>query len=182
MENCLVYNNGFHSIQLVHGGDYKFDYCTIASYGVDAAALAMSNFICYVQDGFNCTLGASYRLNANITNSIIFGSRQDQIIFDARGGEERSQFNYLFENCIVRVNELVKEKNFPDFFDYCINCPPKLTTLDKLFKDSSKDDYHLDSLSIANRLAVPISNIPIDLEGKMRDVVSPDAGCFEREN
>lgn len=182
MENCLVYNNNSNAVQLVYGGDYKFDHCTMASYGVDASALALSNFICYVPDGLGCDLGGSYRLNASFKNSIFFGSRQDEIILDARGGVDRSQFNYLFENCIVRVNKLLEDENFANFFDFCTNCPQKLTTLDKLFVDSSKDDYHLDSLSVAIGLGKPIPNIPTDLEGKIRDTNQPDAGCFEREN
>ena len=45
--NTLVYNNGSNSVQIILGGNYQFDHCTLASYGVDAAALGMSNFTCY---------------------------------------------------------------------------------------------------------------------------------------
>ncbi|MEL6720794.1 MAG: hypothetical protein AAFP82_18975, partial [Bacteroidota bacterium] len=80
LENCLVYNNGGNSVQLIHGGDYNFDYCTIASYGVDASSVALSNFICYVQGNLGCEVGGVYRMNANFRNSIFFGSRDEEVI------------------------------------------------------------------------------------------------------
>ena len=46
------------------------------------------------------------------------------------------------------------------------------------------DDFHLDSLSIAEGIGVPIKfpiPIAIDLEGRLRDITNPDAGCLERE-
>ena len=53
---------------------------------------------------------------------------------------------------------------------------------DTIFTNISKSNFHLDTLhSIANRFAIPVPGIELDLDGKMRDGTMPDAGCFEIE-
>jgi hypothetical protein len=181
-ENCLVYNNGSTSVQLVHGGDYKFTYCTVASYGVDASAVSMSNFFCY-DDPFFCEVRKDYRLNATFQNCIFFGSRADEIqLSDITGGQTPAMFNIGFKDCIVRVDKLLQQQNglYAGFFEKectpCINA----TRQAPLFVNPNEDDYYLDSLSIAIGIATPIPGIDIDLDGKPRDS-EPDIGCFERE-
>lgn len=179
MDNSLIYNNGFHGVQLIFGGDYNFNYCTVASYGVDASALLMSNFICYVPEGFGCAFGATYRLNATFNNSIFFGNRRDEIqLIDATEGTD-GQFNYQFNNSIVRVQELLD--SYPDFFEFCTECPENLGSQDPLFFSVNQDDYRLDSLSVARNLGRPLNNINIDLLNNRRDTEQPDAGCLEFE-
>lgn len=175
-ENCLIYNNGGNSVQLEYGGNYDFTYCTLASYGVDAAALRMSNVLCL--DPF-CQEFRFNALSASWTNSIIFGSRQDEIdLFDVVGDQLPNFFNYDFENCIVKVDELPDEELYANFFDLCNPCVNGSFN-DALFVDPQEDDYHLDTLSIAEQQALPISTIPLDLEGVMRDGALPDIGCYE---
>lgn len=179
--NCLVYNNGSTSVQLGYGGDYKLDYCTLASYGVDASALSLSNGICY---DLLCSEFDVYRINATFRNCILFGSRQDEILLsDFTAGAEPNQFNIVMNNCVVRVNELldIDKGGYPDFFTtICQNCVEG-TSFDLLFEDPNEDDYHLDSLSVAIGVGIPISGIGDDLEGQLRDGQHPDAGCFERQ-
>ena len=184
--NILVYNNGANSVQIVHGGDYNFDYATLASYGVDASALGMSNFICYDDPLFCQDIGA-YRLNATFRNSIIYGSKQDQILLsDITAGEQPEGFNIRFDNCVVGVNDLLSERDglYANFFeDICFGCV-KAERSDPLFINPSEDNYQLDSLSVAEGIGIPIKSpfpIAIDLLGNLRDVSNPDAGCFERE-
>jgi hypothetical protein len=60
----------------------------------------------------------------------------------------------------------------------CINADGQ----DTLFVDVSRYNFRLDTIgSIANRYAVPSPGIDRDLDGKMRDALNPDAGCFEIE-
>lgn len=184
-ENCLIYNNGATSVLLTLGGDYDFTYCTLASYGVNASALGMSNFFCYTSD---CSVAAQYRLNARFKNSIIFGSQNDEIeLADARSGNDPLEFNIQFEDCIVKVRDLLtaNDGRYANFFENqcmpCINGDRNAM----LFVDANEDDYRLDTLSIAEGMAKPIEfprPIPIDLEGKNRDASKPDIGCYEREN
>ena len=183
--NCLFYNNGSNAVRMIYGGDYDFTYCTLASYGVDASALTMSNWLCRQQNELGqCISCSEYRLNANFQNSIIFGSKRDEI--DISDGDDcsdgaSSPLNYTFENCIVRVDELVDEgSQFENFFDFCDPCQNGDNN-DALFLDTNEDDYHLDTLSIAERRAVSIGGINEDLDGFTRGLggESPDVGCYE---
>ncbi|MEZ5056208.1 MAG: right-handed parallel beta-helix repeat-containing protein [Saprospiraceae bacterium] len=176
-ENCLVHSNGASSLQIAFGGNYNFKYCTFASYGVDAPAVSLSNGVCY--DPPFCDNINAYRLKADFQNSIIFGSRNDELsLVDYEFNN--AGFDYNFENCIVKVRELLDpdKGGFPDFFQNCIPCI-NATSQDILFENPSEDDYHLDSLSIAEKQAIPIPGIGFDLEGVVRDNATPDIGCFE---
>ncbi len=179
-ENCLLYNNGGPSVQLVYGGEYDFTYCTLASFGVNANALEMSNFLC--SDPLCAEAPPRiHPLDADFTNCIIFGSRQDEILLgDITGQDNPFDFNYRLENCIVRVQDLTDpdKGGHPEFFtfcDPCINAAPN----DPLFVDANADDYHLDTLSIAEGLAKPLPHIAHDLDNQPRDPQTPDIGCFE---
>ncbi|MCB0642098.1 MAG: hypothetical protein KDC44_10680, partial [Phaeodactylibacter sp.] len=181
-ENCLVYNNGSTSVQLGFGGTYEFNYCTIASYGVDASALSLSNGICYDQ---LCEQFDIFPLNATFRNSILFGSRRDEIsLIDFTDGMDPFSFGYLFDHCVVRVDELTDpdKGGYTEFFNQqCATCING-TSSDNLFADIGEDDYTLDTLSIAEQQAIPLNGINLDLLENMRDPVNPDVGCFEYQN
>ena len=176
-ENCLFYSNTGFGIQLEYGGEYNFNYCTVASYGVDGEALRMGNALC-LDEG--CGNYVANKLLARFQNCILFGSRSDQItLFDRL--DDPSQFDYELKNCIVRVKDLIKETAYPDFLDHCQPCI-NATSQDTIFANVNKYNFRLDTLhSIANRYAVPIPGITGDLEEKSRDGVTPDAGCYENE-
>ena len=176
VQNSLFHSNGGNCVQLEYGGVYEFDYCTMASYGVDASALKISNALCLD------ILCSEFRFNpvrANFRNSVIFGSREDEIdLFNRLEDLSSDVFDYTFENCVVRVNDLPTEESYLDFFDRCdpcINGNPQ----DSLFVDPQEDDYHLDTLSIAEMQALPLQNLFFDLDGVMRDPIDPDIGCYE---
>ncbi len=178
-DNCLFYNNGNHSVQLAYGGEYEFTYCTLGNYGTDAAALSFGNGVC--DDEFCSTPPRINNLVANFTNCIIYGSKRDEIsISDFTGGTDPFSLNYFLTNCIVRVDELLDptKGGFPDFFDHTESCY-NATSADAIFADPGEDDYHLDTLSVAEQKALPLPDFPMDLDGKERDPIVPDVGCFE---
>ena len=170
--NSLFHSSSGNSVQLEYGGNYDFKYCTLASYGVDASALRMTNLFCLDQ------LCSQYRvndLNADFQNTIVFGSRKDEIsLFKA----DEAAFNYNFQNCIVRVDELDDDPPFTDFFDHCDPCFNGDTNT-VLFADVDEDDYHLDTVSVAEEKAMVIPSIVLDLDGFDRDNEKPDVGCYE---
>jgi hypothetical protein len=176
-ENCLFYSNSNFGIQLEWGGEYEFNYCTSASYGVNGEALGMSNTLCL---DAQCVEYSVYPLKARFQNCIFYGSKEDQItLFDRERKPEN--FDYQFTNCIVRVKKLTDPKGFPDFFDHCEPCKNALPK-DTIFINPNKNLYRLDTLrSIANKYGVPIPNITKDLDGKTRDANKPDVGCYEIE-
>ncbi len=174
-ENCLVRNTGGNSVRLLYGGSYDFKYCTFANYGNDNAAVHLSDALCL--DAPFCENFYANPLYADFTNCIVYGSQSDEISLFNRTGQP-NYLNYTFDHCIVRVDELTHPDQYPDFFDHCISCI-NATYSDKLFKSLNDDDYHLDTLSVAEQKAIPINGINIDLEANERDPVMPDIGCFE---
>ncbi len=183
-ENCLFYNNYNTAVQLVNGGDYRFTYCTLASYGVNASAVAMTNFYCY-DDPAQCNYLNINPLRVRVRNSILFGSNPDEIVLsDIYGGEEPGAFDIGISHSVVKVDELLNREDgrYDDFFEtICTPCTNG-TRSDPLFVDVSEENYHLDTLSLARGIGVPIldpSPVNIDLEARPRDPVSPDSGCYE---
>ncbi len=178
-ENCLFHTSGGHNVSFVLGGDYDFTYCTLANYGSPTEALRASNFTCL--DGTAlCERPVAAQLSMNFRNSIIYGSSKDEIaLLDAIGDQDPSFFRYRFQHCVVRVDEITTEEGgHPDFFEFCDPCiNGDFQSL--VFEDADMNDYHLDSLSIAQEVGVPIINLKRDLENNDRDATKPDVGCYE---
>ncbi len=174
--NCLFADNGGHSVQLEFGGNYQLDYCTLSNFGTDASTFKVSNTLCL--DEF-CSACLGNDLNAQLRNCIIVGSRSDELSFFDRQCADGDAFNVSFENCIVRVDELLED--YPDFFSVnCINNSCfQYNSGDDLFEDYFDGDYHLDSLSIANDKGISLSNVFVDLDEVARDGLTPDVGCYE---
>jgi hypothetical protein len=176
-ENCLFYNNSGFCTQLEFGGNYNFDYCTMTTFGVAADALRFGNTLCRDE---TCTNFDLFKLKARFRNCIFMGNRADQIGLFDRSASPELDFDYQFENCILRVKDVLRPNQFPDFLtNHCVDCLNAKPT-DSLFVNYNDNDFHLDSLSIANGKGLPLPNILIDLEDKMRDATNPDLGCFER--
>lgn len=177
-ENCLFFNNGNYCVQIGYGGTYRFTYCTLANYGSSAPALGFGNGIC--DDPLCSTPPRLYPLDIRLLNCIVAGSKRDEIaISDFTGGQNPAFLQYDFSHCIVKVNDLLDPNvGFPDFFDHCDPCIVAKNQ-DPLFVSTAEDDYHLDTLAIAEGKAMPVPTIFIDLEGTPRDATAPDIGCFE---
>ena len=174
--NCLLHSNGSNAMQFIFGGEYRISYCTMASYGVDASALSMSNGVCL--DDF-CSEAAGNDLDIILNNCLIMGSRQDEISISDFGERTGAELDYQFNNCIVRVSELLDPERggFPDFFSFCENCT-NADRDDVIFRNIDEDDYHLDTLSIAENQAFKLNGINFDLDGVERGE-NPDIGCYE---
>lgn len=173
-ENCLIHSGDAYGLQLTYGGKYRFDYCTIASYQGQNEALLMTDFYC---SDFLCSQGARLnRLDASFTNCIISGSEADEIGLIS-ASMKKEDFDYSFQNCLVKVDELTNPENHPDFFDRCNDCY-NLKYNDKLFLKVSDNDYRLDTMSVALGKGKAISTITKDITGKVRKT-APDPGCFE---
>lgn len=183
-DNTLIHSNYSTSVYLTRGGDYSFNYCTIASYGVDADALQLSNFVC-IGDGPICPEVAVAPLKAYFTNSIIAGSRKDELVLkDISNRENQGLFDVKFDHCAIKITELItdQESLYLDFFETLCQFCLKLESDTPLFKNVDEVDFSLDSLSVARGAGTPINdfiNINIDIDGNLRDSSQPSIGCFE---
>lgn len=174
-DNVLIHNSGRNGIQLALGGTHSFRYCTVANFSNTAEALSASNLFCL--DPL-CSDAYILPLTMSFENCILTGNNQDEItMIDGTGGTPGA-FQYSFSHSLVRVKDLLMVDQWPDFFTQSTNCQ-NYTFGQPLFRDQNEDDFHLDTLSVVEGLALPIPSIPFDLDGVVRDPVSPDMGCFE---
>ncbi len=184
-DNTLIHSNYSTGVFLTRGGDYTFNYCTLASYGVDADALFLSNYICVGESLLGCEEIAVAPLKASFTNSIIAGSRKDELVLrDNSLRENQALFDVKFDHCAIKVTELVTDEKslYQDFFETLCQSCLKLESDSPLFKNVDEVDFRLDSLSVVRGAGRPINDfisINIDIEGNMRDPSHPSIGCFE---
>jgi Right handed beta helix region len=175
--NCLIYDNGGQGLRTEFGGDYQFDYMTVASYSNSSPALRIGNVQCYDAD---CIIYLINPMKFRSRNSIFIGSQGDEVsLWDGYQGSQPTEFDVLIENSIVRVEELLNYGNYPNFLTS--NCPSCLDAIntDELFLDRDTFNFSLDTMSIARGLGLPIPGLDLDLTNYARDAAAPDAGCFE---
>jgi hypothetical protein len=178
--NCLIHSNGGHAVQMTYGGKYDFTYCTLASnLGTQREAVAANNKKCLnLDEDITCNVLVDVKpLNLTMTNCIISGNGTDEITFLNHTRDNPQNFQYQLTNCIVRVDELLMTDRWPKFFDNCKDCYNQKPS-DKLFLNSTDRDFTLDTMSVAREKALPLSNVDIDISGKLRKA-NPDIGCFE---
>jgi hypothetical protein len=174
--NCLIANNGGHSVQLSYGGNHQFTYTTLGNYGNQLEALRMDNFFCY--DPPDCDNIGLNPLSVSFTNSIVGGNGRDEIRIIDVTNREPGFMNFSFDHCLVRVFDLLREQSYPDFMEDCNNCI-NYDLFEPLFVNLSDGNYRLDSLSIARGQARPLPGITLDIVENPRDTENPDIGCFE---
>ncbi len=171
-ENVLIHDTGGAGFRAAQGGTYTLDYATVVNYGGRNAAVAFAN-------GAEYDLGDRQEvrvspLSVRVRNSIIFGSARDALgLVDFERG---ATFEYSFSNVILRIDELTKR--WPTFRTDCVGCLyPEPTA--PLFVNLRQDSFQLDTLSVAEMKAAPLSGVGLDLTGELRDRTAPDIGAYE---
>ena len=167
VQNSLIYNNLSSAIRITYGGVYNIDYCTLVGNENNGAAFEAINYTC--SDFSVCNDARFYPLNLNLKNNIIIGDQKEELFISGQVKGNIGPINYEVQNCIIS-----KDK-FDQFFKNCISYNNK----DTLFIESEELDFHLDTFSIAERMALPLHDIDYDMDDITRDAVNPDIGCFE---
>ena len=173
-ENCLFYGSSSYGLQLVYGGQYTFNYCTVGSYEGNNEAVILTDY--YTTDPFNPAAYRTKPLKSKFTNCIFTGGDEDEIGLINWSGNKQL-FEYAFINCAFRVKDLLGPKYTPDFLDHCQDYV-ELKGREKLFRDYRKDDFRPDSSAVILNKGIAIPQIQYDIEGKQRKA-TPDIGCFE---
>lgn len=168
--NCLISNCG-QNIVIGQGGNYQFDYCTVASYSTNLlshqqAVLTVSNS---ATDGTQFFTGD---LTAVFSNCIFWGSEgvPDEAQISKQGN---SIFQVLFDHTIL------KQQNYPANID---SNALWLNTNPKFIASGVPDDqfnFHLQAGSPALGVGVN-TGILIDLDGNPRPPSQSDLGSYER--
>lgn len=173
-DNCLIYNNGRNSFSAILGGQYEFNYCTLANYGNDQPAVGIAGGYCY--DFPECDIFKELPTQARFNNCVITGSNRDELWWIP---SENSVNDLFLEHSLIRIDELMDEGNFPEFMETYTNESINRQRNDSLFADLGEFDFRPDTLSVLENKALPLPGIVTDLEGNDRDVATPDIGCYE---
>lgn len=166
--NCLISNCG-SNIVIQAGGNYRFTYCTIASY--DNNYINHKNPVLTLSNADDA--GNSYDLNALFRNCIIWagGNNVENEALAAKKGN--SAFNVDFDHVLYKAQDIS-----PD-----INLINSIANLDPAFDSINADrryfDFHIGknaSPAVGAGTAVAIGN---DLDGKTRSG-NPDLGAYTK--
>jgi hypothetical protein len=169
--NCLVSNCG-QNIVIGQGGNYHFDYCTVASYSTlllshQLPVLTISNTS---TDGTQIFTGD---LTAVFTNCIFWGSEgvPDEVQVIKQGN---SIFQVQFGHVIL------KQQNYPANIDSAMLL---LNTDPQFIATGSQNDifnFHLQANSPALGIGLN-TGVFIDLDGNNRPASQSDLGSYERQ-
>ncbi len=173
--NMVINNSGLSSLLIRLGGSYNFNNCTIANYWSNGFRQEPTVLMTNVFPNTDLTEDLT---QATFTNCIIYGDRDIELILADDG---ISQFNYKFENSLIK---------FDDRFDDFVGLPAydfTNTTLydeiqlniDPEFEDEDANLMLIDNTSGANGIANPTTDNPSDILGTTRPAVNPDAGAYE---
>jgi len=176
--NCLFANTADQTVSLIWGGDYNFYHCTIANYwgqyiSRKSPALLLWNY--YIDNNNN--IQPRDIVNAYFGNCIIYGSRNVEVSIINKYNNQpvNAQLNYIFDNCIVRVDQTLDLTNETHFRN--------TTTENPKFKLPFEGNFELDTLSAAKDKGLKSISIlfPFDLNNISRTSDNgPDLGAFER--
>jgi len=171
--NSVFSNCGTHAVILSIGGDYDFRHCTIGNYwnqsARESSSLVLNNFYIYNNDTIARDLEHAY-----FGNCIIYGNADEELTLSKT---VQSDFNYFFENCIVKSS-----KHFNgNAFDNCFNKDP-------FFVDPLNYDYRIDtilspavdagSIDIINNTTDFNLSVDYDNNSRVSDE-APDLGAYE---
>ena len=179
VRNSLFHSNFGNALQVIKGGRLTMEHTTIANFGVDATALALTNFF---DDEAN-EVRRLAPLSATISNCIITGSRREELFFgDGFEGRELGVFDVSVSNSVVKTGPdflAAQDGLFANFYSsICQDCV-NTTFDDLLFRSTSQDDYRLDSLGVARNVGRFLPALPLDIRGIERAPEDTDAGAFE---
>lgn len=166
--NLLIANAGSSLLNLTTGGNYQFRNSTFANFwGFDVRKdplLHISDYFIYYNGNEQLVYTGDLE-QAYFGDCILWGNLENEILLDPYP-ESTAQFNYRFDYNLLKTSE----KN-DDFFTN------NLFLIDPLFQDAYENNYHLDSLSPARNMGIPMGN-QYDLDGIERSS-TPDLGAYE---
>lgn len=177
--NCVFGNAGQYSAAVTFGGDYSFKHCTFGNnWNVgnrETPAVQVNNWI---EDVTGATQVRDLE-NAYFGNCIIYGNRSNELIMD---GHASGQFNFQFDNCLIRVDEEETDVSNESLYSNCI------INEDPNFVEPIENNFELDTLSPARNagsLTIVNSDLGVlgtDILGNSRTSDGgPDLGAYERQ-
>ncbi|SCX97863.1 hypothetical protein SAMN05192588_0544 [Nonlabens sp. Hel1_33_55] len=173
-ENLIIHNAGQSALVARLGGTYNFNNCTISNYWDKGFRQDPTLFVSNTIPNTDLTEAL---IQFNFTNGIIYGDRDIELILGAVDGVD---FNFSFENSLIRFNDRFDDFEDNAFYDFTntINYSQNIFNEDPLFENVDRNLLRIDNESGANSIAEPSRATTIDISGALRGA-SPDAGAFE---
>ncbi len=174
--NSLIANARGNCVKVV-GGNVSFVHCTIANFYVweqRDVALALHNSI----EGEPAPLNGAF-----FANCIITGSKEDEVMgyLSNLGDTVPNCINYRFENSLVNT-VADGDSCFVDVtFDVKDSSPFGKEHFRLIDHDIFDYDFHMveESAARGRGADVYLLELPYDLDGRLREAGSVDAGCFQ---
>ena len=169
-QNTLVANCGEQTLYLALGGKYDFTHCTFANYfNLANSSLRQTPSVLfnnYYVDIDGVLQQRDFE-SVYFGNSILYGSIQEELLFDLASG---SDLNFLFDHCLIRTQ---RETFNPSYVNVIVNQSPQ-------FEDLLIQDYRLRDNSPAinaGKLEIALQ-VPFDILGRDR-TQRPDLGAYQ---
>lgn len=175
--NVVINNSGQFSMLVQLGGTYNFTHCTFANYWTQSFRNTPSVFLdntLLVGDTLNIA-----DLDANFTNSIIYGNQGEEIGFNQDSG---GTLNYNFRNTLIRFDDTFGNFDEDPFFDFTNTSlyTDVIRGGDPDFQDEFNNILQVGEETIGNGqgLQSAANLFPVDINGTNR-TTSPDLGAYE---
>ncbi|HNB81528.1 MAG TPA: hypothetical protein PLP34_02010 [Chitinophagaceae bacterium] len=165
--NCLIHTCGAQNIGVLEGGTYRFDFCTLATYGgtgINHSQQSTVALLNYRDTSLTGYIGNN--LDAAFNNCLIYGPLDDELIC---GKKQEWNYNVSFTHC------LLKRKTDLSPFAVLNN---SIFNTDPEFKDYYKWDFHPLGTSPVKAAGFSIASVIDDLDGNPRPAI-PSIGCYE---
>lgn len=167
--NTLIYSCGANALALLEGGNYEFNNCTFHLQGtyalrhIDQPAVVALNYFEFAEKQFR-----DRALNAAFRNCILWGTLDNEVFFNKRPA---TAFDVTLQNCLLKAKDGTAYANTTQS-NLLLNQNP-------LFKDTEKEDFHLQATSPAIGAGTPLSapELQTDLDAKARGG-QWDLGCY----
>jgi hypothetical protein len=171
--NCLISNCG-KNIQLVDGGNYQFNHCTVATYS--STYLSHKEPVLFVSNNIkqdnNTVLTAD--LTAGFKNCIFWaesGTVNDEVVTSKLGS---TVFSVNFDNCLWRLKTVPSNVVSTNII---ANQDP---VFDSINNQQHYFNFRLKDNSPAINKGVN-TGVSVDLAGNARPVGLPDIGAYEKQ-
>lgn len=169
-ENCIFTKNDVHSVLVLGGGSFNLNHCHLLGYadgGNSSPAVGISNS--YYNPNTKQTEISAIDEGV-ITNSVIYGSSEYELVFDTINPSHTFNFGFQFRNNLIKTATQFSSNYFTNN-DYNLN--PLFINI----QESNFLYYSGSPLNNTSNPSYPTSN-GLDIKGITRNSIS-DKGAYE---